>query len=799
MKPNLPRLLPLLCAAILPATTLAQAPRPPAPNPGDVKKAFPESAPESAPEKRAEKRRKAFKRKKGAKYSLTFEDTDIVEVVKTISNYTGKNFILPQNLRGKITIISQTKVSATEVYAAFLAALEANNLTVYPIGKSFLKIIPKKDGSRSNIPTIVDEDGFVPFNEQLVTRVFRLRHVETDQVQAIVKALHSRDGAMQQFPPNLLIVTDVGLNIRRIQKILDQIDVPGGAGELRIIQVNYAAATDIAAKLVEIFEGQGGKTGGGRGRPAARPKPKGAAGTKADASQVTISRVIADERTNKLIVVADKRSFKKIQEILDELDVPTEAEGQVHVHYLANANAEDLASTLSNLASGSQTSRPGRPRTVRAGEGSSGAGAVSAELFSGDVKISADKATNSLVIVANYKDYRSLAKVIEKLDITRRQVFVEVVIMEVAIDTTDEFGFSFHGGGAPSVGDDVAPVILGTKLGGLDSLGLGSLLGFGGFLAGIQGPALPGTGDLPISIPSFGVVLHALQRDSHVNVLSTPHILTSDNEEAEITVGQNVPFQSGFAPQGVQNLLGAAGSNNPLGALGALGGGLGSFFAPIQRQNVELKLKLTPQINESDFVRLAIETQIEEIASIDRQLGPTTARRTVKTVVVAKDGQTVVIGGLIQERTLESVQKVPILGDIPVLGWLFRSTEVKTIKTNLLIFLTPYVITSPADFRRILDRKLAERQEFVDQFYGVDGNYDAVIDFEAKIGPLAFLHETLLDEWSRPENGGDGAREGDTLIVPDPEPEPAPDVVDVRIDEAPADDPSDDEAPTEDE
>ena len=744
-----------------------------------AKKAEPAKAPaahrDEEKDQKAEKRRRAMRRGRG-KLKLDFDRADIVEVVKTISDMTGRNFILPDNIRGKITILSPTAVSPDEAYNAFLSALEANNLAVYPVGK-FLKILPKKDGQRVNIPTITSTDGYVPWNEQLVTRLFRLKHVEADQVTSIVKALVSRDGEVQVFPPDLLIITDVGLNIRRLEKILNQIDQPGGADEMRVIQVKYAAASDLASMLMEIFEG--GNSGRGRANATTRRRGRRAAGPKAgdnEESSVQISRVTADERTNKLVVIADEKSFRRIQELIDQLDVPTEGEGQVHVHYLTNADAEELASTLSQLTSGTSTNRRtvARPRPGRAAEGSE---PTAAELFSGEIKITADKQTNSLVIVSSYNDYKALKRVIEKLDIPRKQVFVEAVIMEVSLDTSDELGLSFHTGAAPEIDGNAAPVILGTQLGGLNSLSLASLLSLGGFLAGIQGPAVPGTEDLPVSVPSFGVVLQALQRDSRVNVLSTPHILTSDNEEAEITVGQNVPFQAGFAPSGLQSLIsGSANTQNQvnplLGSFAGSLGGLGSFFAPIQRQNVELKLKIEPQINESDFVRLAIEEQTEEIASQDPQLGPTTSRRTAKTTVVARDGQTVVIGGLIQERTLESVQKVPFFGDIPIIGWLFRNTQTKTIKTNLLLFLTPYIIHGPEDFRRIFERKLEERRQFVEQFYGIAGDYDPV-DYARKRGPLAVLHDTILKEESLPENGGTGA--GVHIIRPSTTVEEVPD------------------------
>ncbi len=730
---------------------------------------------------------------------LDFDRAEIAEVIKTISDLTGHNFILPDNIRGRITILSPTPVSADQAYAAFLAALEANQLAVYKVG-DFYKIIPKNQAQRSSVPTVIDQEGTWDLNEQVVTRLFRLEHVEADQVSSITNSFLSRDGDVQTFPPDILIITDVGLNLHRIERILRQLDQVGSAAdEIRILQIEHAAAADIAEKLMQIFQ----QTGATRTttQRATSPAARRAAARRQqqDDEDVEISQVIADERTNKIIVIADQRSFNRIEEIISHLDVPIEGDGQVHVHYLMNANAEELASTLSQLVETRTQTRAQRSR----GDRDEAAGAI----FEGDMRISADSGTNSLVIVSSYNDYRALRRVIEQLDIQRRQVFVEAVIMEVSADVAQEIGLAFHQGSAPTVKGERAPVLLGTQLGGLNSLSLSSLLQFGGFLAGIQGPPVPGTEGLPVSVPSFGVVLHALQRDSNVNVLSTPHILTTDNEEAEISVGENVPFQAGFAPPGVSGLLGggtetggeAGDADALLRSFGGIGG-LGSFYAPIQRQNVELRLRIRPQINESDHVRLNIDEQIEEISAVDRVLGPTTSRRTAKTTVIARDGQTIVLGGLMQERNVESISKVPVLGDIPVLGRLFRTSEVRSVKTNLLLFLTPYIIKDESDFRRIFERKLAERQEFLDQFYGLDEDLDMELDYSRRVGPLGEIKRTLEEERLAPENDGPGRgvrviRPTRTIEVETIEPQPEDPDADEGPITPPEDDPLDEQPP----
>jgi general secretion pathway protein D len=405
------------------------------------------------------------------------------------------------------------------------------------------------------------------------------------------------------------------------------------------------------------------------------------------------------------------------------------------------------------------------------GGGASGGGpAATADLFSGEVKITADKTTNALVVIASASDYRNLVKVIEKLDIPRREVLVEAVIMEVNLDNELDLGVSAHGG---TVINDVsfqgakgqAPLVVGSELGGLNSLGgVASLGSLGGFLAGLQGPPITVPG-LNIQLPSFAILVNALQSSSDVNVISTPHVTMVDNTEGEITVGQNVPFQAGFAPQG---LTSAATSGTAAGAAvgSTLGlGGLGSLFAPIQRQNVELRLRIKPQISASDQVRLEVDEQTEEIASVDKTLGPTTSKRSAKTTVVVKDQETVVLGGLIQERTLKDVKKIPLLGSMPLIGWLFRNETTRKTKTNLLLFLTPYIIRDQSDYRRIFERKMAERAEFVRRFYGEENAYVANIDYERKAGPLTRMRRGVDNERSKFENGGTGST-NERLILP---------------------------------
>ncbi len=721
-------------------------------------------------------------------FKLDFDKVDIDKLVQVISDLTGRLFILPENIRGKITIIGPEHgtvgVTADEAYAAFLSALDSNGLTLYPVGR-FLKIVEKRSGKQSNIPTLLEEDAPFTTNEQMITKLFKLHFVDAEPVRAVIQQLVSRDGDTIAFPPDTIIVNDIGLNLHRLERIIERLDSPTSSDEIRVIQIQYASATDIAEKLRQIFEEKNKKPGARPGQAVIAPTPgvpgqaqaAPAAGAPSEEGAASLSQLIADERTNKIIVTANEKAFRRIQELLRQLDTPIPGEGQVHVYYLENASAEEMANTLASLTQGiNKGPRPPGGQPAGAAKGP----ATVADLFSGEVKITADKGTNSLVVIANNSDYRNLISVIEKLDIARRQVFVEAVIMEVNLKNQVDWGLAMHAGKPVSVkSSDDSVAVVGSELGKSNSLsGILSLASLGGFLAGLQGVQLLDK----LGLPPFSVVMHALQSNSDVNVLSTPHILASDNEDAEITVGNNVPFQAGITSPAASSLGALAGTSAATAGLASgLLGGFNGLIAPIQRQNVELRLKLKPQINESDYIKLTIDEQTEEISDNDARLGPTTAKRTAKTTIVAKDQQTVVIGGLIQERTTKSVQKVPLLGDIPILGWLFRDNSALKQRTNLLLFLTPYIIRDQSDFRRIFERKIRERQEFVEQFLGRQPGYEVPVDYAKKAGPVASMFRAMDAEANKLENGGAGSPREKAILpktnpkafVPAPAPSPS--------------------------
>jgi general secretion pathway protein D len=370
--------------------------------------------------------------------------------------------------------------------------------------------------------------------------------------------------------------------------------------------------------------------------------------------------------------------------------------------------------------------------------------------------VQAHKPTNSLLITSSLHDYVALRRVIERLDQSPRQVFIEAVIMELSVQRTSSLGLAFHGG-APDAPQDGALTLFGFDASRTATPTLSPDL-LTGLAIGVRGPEIPGASQLiGFSIPSFGVVLNAMATSGDVNVLSTPHIMAMDNVQAEITVGANVPLQtSGLAglggagglaslagasgAQGAQGLAGLAGLAG-LGGLGGLGGG------GVQRQNVGTTIRLTPHINDAGEIRMEIEEEISEAGEAQGTLGVVPInQRIAKTQVVVRDQQTVVIGGLMRDRVSTSEDKIPILGDIPLLGVLFRRQSTQTQKTNLLLFLTPYVIRSPSDLRAIFERKMRERQEFIDRYFVFsDRGYTPPTDYSRTRGLVSEILNTMAD------------------------------------------------------
>jgi general secretion pathway protein D len=681
-------------------------------------------------------------------------ETELGDLLSWISSITCKQFLLPGTIPGnskKVTIIAPQLITPEEAYRLFLAALDSVGLTVQESGK-FYRIIetPK---AKANAPLSASDGESYP-GDRYITRLIRVENSDPNELSQVLLRLKSEQGDIIVYPPQgTLIITDLSSAVDRMLKVIDELDQPTQGEKVWMIRMKNTSATEMAQKLAEIVkvEQLGTKrpglpvaaSGGGKSRSAVDM-----------ALEMTVSKLIPDERSNQLIVVAGERAYARLISLIKKLDVPVEGgDGRIHVYYCENANCDELGQTLSAVTGvavtggGAARSRRGAPAAAApAAPAAGGASGQLQFLFEGDVRVSFDRPTNALIILSSIKDYQSLRKVIEKLDSPRKQVFVEAMVMEVALDKTRTLGASFHGG-VPDV------PIFGKQsliLGGLDiskTLAPGGLLAQGGdtllgLAAGVIGPPIPNAAQtlgLPASvssdIPSFGVLVRALQQNNDVNVLSTPHLLIMNNEDGEISVGQNLPFQGA-----------SVGGTGGLAGLGGLG-----FATPVQRTDVALKMKLTPHVNEHDMIRLEVDQEIQDILSPNfNGLGPATSKRSAKTTVVARDQQTIVIGGLMSDRNVERVTKIPFLGDIPIIGFFFRNTTKTVQKTNILIALTPYVITDQSDLRRVLEKKLKERREFVERFGTQDVvTPEAEIDYRRKRGMLEEINRAakeLADE-----------------------------------------------------
>ncbi len=677
-----------------------------------------------------------------ARVTLDFQEAPIESITKLMSCWMNRNFLIATQKRGgKITILSPQPVSVYEAYRAFLSSLNVNGMAVVKKG-DFYHIVDVGDARASGAEVLGPKAG-VPADDNIVTRLIHLDHLDAKEVEPILNKFKSKAGDVFVYPPNnTVIVTDSGSNIRRMIKLLADVDVPLGSEKIWIRPVQHMDAAELVEKITAVFS----ETGGGA-RAAGAPGAAGPGGGK-----VVITKAIADERSNQIILVTTRSNYLKIDALIRKLDTPIPGEGQIHIHHLENADAEDLASTLQSLASGTSSRSSGKGAKGGAKPAAGGPG-TSAALFEGEVKITAHKATNALVIESSLKDYVSLQKVIAQLDARRKQVYLEAVIMEISTSKNRNVQIAGSGGTTFDIGGDTVPFLMG--LGGLGMGGVNlSQLNSGGFAAGLQGPLLSvaagnasssAVAGVTLSIPAFGFLIQAIQENSDVNLLSTPHILTLNNEEAEITVGRKVPYRS--QTMGGMSGLGALGSlgSTASSALGGLAGlaGLSGMGSTVQYIDVDLTLRITPQINESDFIKLKIEEQLDEVEGIDPNLGPTTSKRKVNNTVVVRDQQPVVIGGLITDRESNGVAKIPILGDLPLLGTFFRKTTKSIEKKNLMLIVVPHIIKDPSDLERMHENKMEQIRDFADELATKRKEYQGKVDYRKKKGFLEHLFQAV--------------------------------------------------------
>lgn len=668
----------------------------------------------------------------GHRIKFNLEDADLAELVNHISGLTGRRFIYGSKVRKvSITVVSPTPVTLAEAYEAFLSILQANGLTVVPQGE-FLKIVDSGSVVQA-VPPLYSKAAPVPETDAYVTRLYRLKSVSASEVSNLLAKFKSKEGDITVYEPGgLIIITDTGTHVRRLIRLIEEVDVGSASARMWIEPIHYGDARDYAKQINEIFQLDKGSGAG-------------------------LLRVLPDELTNSLIIVGSNDGYLRLLEFLKRVDTAPAAQGRIHVLPLQYAVAEELAQTLTRMLSGTGAAgaagAAARGRQQAAAPAAAAGGGSTEGLFEGAVRVTADKPTNSLIVTSSARDYAQLRMVIDNLDRERRQVFIEAVIMDLAAARSNTLGLAYHGGVTESLFGAEESIILG-GFNAIETIAGPTQLN--ALALGVRGPDLPGTeGRIPllppgVSIPAFGVALNAIATSADSNVLSTPHIIAMDNTEAEINVGENIPLQTNSAGNSLAGLApllgGAAGGGQGLGNLGALGalGALGG--AP--RQDVGTRIKITPHINKNNQVRLEIEEEISEqgAGGPTGELGAVSiTQRSARTTVVVDDQQTVVIGGLMRDTKLVSHQKIPILGDLPVLGFLFRNSTTRTQKTNLLLILTPYVIQSQEDLRKVFTRKMRERQEFLDRYFVFNSDWQPPRDYSRANGLVEEIRQAFAE------------------------------------------------------
>lgn len=575
--------------------------------------------------------------------TLNLKDAEINTLISTVSEITGKNFIVDARVKGKVTVISAKPMTPAGIYETFLGVLQVNGFAAVPDGAA-IKIVP--DNNARTDGGIRTSDGRGLPIDDVVTHVFTLENVSASQMVPILRPLMPQMAHLAAYTPgNQLIISDRAANVQRMGKLLQQMD-QGGDRNIELVRLNNASAAEVVRTLTALA--QQDKTQD----PSARP-----------------ALIIADERSNSVLIGGDKGERAKLLEILERLDQPLKDSGTTQVVYLRYASAESLAPILQGYAQAAQT-RPsgGAPGSAPVTAAPSGGG-------NSEVHVLADKDTNALIITAAPKTMRQVRDVIAQLDIQRRQVLVEAMVAEISADKSSQLGVDW----AVFREDRIAaagilnPDTL-AALSGVATAGSGALLGLIG-----QGVTIGG-GGRDSSGTSFAVILKALQGDGDSNVLSMPTLATLDNQEAKFSAGQEVPFLTGsFSNTGGNN----NGSVNP--------------FQTIERRDVGLTLGVTPQINEGNHIKLKLNLEVSALAANSNSLNPTTTKRTLTNTVGVENGQILVIGGLIDDQLQDTQNKVPVFGDIPVLGNLFRYRSVSKTKRNLMLFIRPSILSTVAD------------------------------------------------------------------------------------------------------
>lgn len=596
-------------------------------------------------------------------YTVNLKETDIQELIKFVAEATETTIVVDPAVKGKVKVVSSKPVSRSELYNLFLSILEVHGYTAVRSG-GIVRVIQSKDARSS--PVAVRENGGNSASDEYVTEVIRLDNISAAKLIPVLRPLVPQQAHMAAYAPsNAIIISDVSANIDRIRDIIQRMD-KSAQQQTEIIKLKYAVADDVVRMLDELNKSEAKQSG-------------------ATESEVLL---VADSRTNSVLVSGDELERARISKLIRYLDTPLEQSGNVKVIYLEYAIATEIAEVLGRVMQNISSLDSGdSKKTAKTGNTST---------------IEADEGTNSLIVTADSDEMVSIEAVIRRLDIRRAQVLVEAIIVEMEIIDGQNLGLQwlfannegFYGSNINNTDSNSAGDITGAVLPRRDADGSTPDLDLGDLAAALAGtPGLSlGWGSIDDDL-SMTVIVNALKEQNNANILSTPSLLTLDNQEAYITVGQSVPFVTGsFTNTGT----GGSGAQNP--------------FQTIERQNVGITLTVTPHINEGDAVVLDIEQEVSSLTGVQAIASDLiTNERKIRTKVLVGDGRTVVLGGLIKDDVQDGVQKVPFLGSIPFLGRLFRTDAVRVTKTNLLIFIRPTIIRDDEE----LEGASAEKYQYI--------------------------------------------------------------------------------------
>lgn len=635
--------------------------------------------------------------------SFDFPDTDIMEITRHMQKLTGINLILDKDVKGKVSIIAPTPITVGDAWKAYLAALNMAGYSLIKTG-AFYKVINARDIRYT--PTKIYTGNYTPDTENYVMRVISLKHVSAAEIARNFRPFMSRYGRIIDIKQtNTIIIADTGSNINRLAKMVKFLDVTGHEEALQIVKVRNSSAQEIAKLLDNILKGG---SGGTAGRPGAATPRFSTAGSGSESTSV-ISRIIAEPRTNSIIAMANAEGAKQLKELINKLDVKLISSGsnRVHVYYLNYGDSEELSKTLSSIVTGAVAGGAGGA-AGGASRFSSLSGPSENPIFSAEVKITSDKNNNALVVTASPTDWLTLKDVIGRLDIPRDQVYVEGLILEANVNKLRSFGVEYAG--AYGQGNVQRAGL--TNQGNSDLLNLltsGVPTALGGFFAGVGiGPtrtinAPNGTagGTTPIKVNAVNAFIKAIASHASTNILATPQILALDNVEATFEVGETQPVRNATITTGIQNFS----STN---------------------QEAKLSLKITPQINKvTRFVKLKINQKIDDFiagtnADAANGLGRPTTTRTAITEVMVRDRDTIAMGGLLRDTEQVTNTKIPVLGDIPVLGWLFKNKTRTIQKVNILFFMTPkilspYTKTAASNTKEVLTKRGENMKEMFEE------------------------------------------------------------------------------------